>query len=167
MFLLIVMLYFKQCIGDDCFLDGCSGMVAFILLTFNKSKKTASQMVASRMAASLMTSSRMAAFWMVVSDLQSLQNSLRRNWMLKQPLLFNYQLPKHLVFFYSPQRRQLGHLQSVSYLPLIVLPTQPLPRETEDFRRVERHFKHASPLIYLIYLLPKGVFYIGSFYLCA
>ena len=29
-----------------------------------------------------------------------------------------------------------------------VLPTQPLPREAEDFRRAERHFNHVSPLIY-------------------
>ena len=123
MFLLIVMLYFKQCIGDDCFLDGCSGMVAFILLTFNKSKKAASQMVASRMAASLMTSSRMAAFWMAVSDLQYLQNSLRRNWMLKQPLLFNYQLPKHLVFFIRPNAgSQVTYSQLVTYPSLCFLP---------------------------------------------
>ena len=40
-------------------------------------------MAASRMTASWMTASRMTA-----SDLQPLQNSLRRNWILRQPLLF-------------------------------------------------------------------------------
>ena len=31
----------------------------------------------------------------------SLQNSLRRNWMLRQPLLFGYWLPKHPVFWFT------------------------------------------------------------------
>ena len=37
-----------------------------------------------------------------------------------------------------------------------VLPTQPLPREVEDFPRVDRYFKHVPPPTYLIYLSPKG-----------
>ena len=37
-----------------------------------------------------------------------------------------------------------------------VLPTQPLPREVEDFPRGDKYFKHVSPPTYLIYFLPKG-----------
>ena len=37
-----------------------------------------------------------------------------------------------------------------------VLPTQPLPREAEDFPRGDKHFKHVPPLTYLIYFSPKG-----------
>ena len=37
-----------------------------------------------------------------------------------------------------------------------VLPTQPLPREVEDFPRGDRYFKHVPPPTYLIYLSPKG-----------
>ena len=44
-----------------------------------------------------------------------------------------------------------------------VLPTQPLPREAEDFPRVEKHFKHLSSLTYLIYLSPKELHIVGSF----
>ena len=39
-----------------------------------------------------------------------------------------------------------------------VLPTQPLPREAEDFPRGERYFKHVPPLTYLIYLSPKELY---------
>ena len=37
-----------------------------------------------------------------------------------------------------------------------VLPTQPLPREVEDFPRGDKHFKHVPPPTYLIYFSPKG-----------
>ena len=36
-----------------------------------------------------------------------------------------------------------------------VLPTQPLPREVEDFPRGDKYFKHVPPT-YLIYFSPKG-----------
>ena len=45
-----------------------------------------------------------------------------------------------------------------------VLPTQPLPREVEDFPSVDRYFKHVPPLTYLIYLSPKGVYMTGFIY---
>ena len=38
-----------------------------------------------------------------------------------------------------------------------VLPTQPLPREVEDFPRGDKHFKHVPPPTYLIYFSPKGI----------
>ena len=37
-----------------------------------------------------------------------------------------------------------------------VLPTQPLPREAEDFPRGDKYFKHVHLLTYLIYFSPKG-----------
>ena len=37
-----------------------------------------------------------------------------------------------------------------------VLPTQPLPREAEDFPRGDKYFKHVPLLTYLIYFSPKG-----------
>ena len=46
-----------------------------------------------------------------------------------------------------------------------VLPTQPLPREVEDFPRGDKHFKHVPPPTYLIYFSPKGVYVVGSIYL--
>ena len=36
------------------------------------------------------------------------------------------------------------------------LPTQPLPREVENFPRGDKHFKHVLPPTYLIYFSPKG-----------
>ena len=45
-----------------------------------------------------------------------------------------------------------------------VLPTQPLPREVEDFPRVDKHFKAHPPPTYLIYFSPKGVYVVGSIY---
>ena len=44
----------------------------------------------------------MAAPWMAAPDLESLQNSLKRNWILRQPLLFTYWLPKHPDFWFTP-----------------------------------------------------------------
>ena len=42
-----------------------------------------------------------------------------------------------------------------------LLPTQPLPKEAEDFPRGGRYFKHVPPPTYLIYLSPKGyMFYL-------
>ena len=45
-----------------------------------------------------------------------------------------------------------------------VLPTQPLPREVEDFPRGDKYFKHVPPPAYLIYFSPKGVYVVGSIY---
>ena len=45
-----------------------------------------------------------------------------------------------------------------------VLPTQPLPREVEDFPRGGKHFKHVPPPTYLIYFSLKGVYVVGSIY---
>ena len=39
-----------------------------------------------------------------------------------------------------------------------VLPTQPLPREAQDFPRCDKYFKHVPPLTYLIYFSPKEVY---------
>ena len=69
------------------------------------------------MAASQMASSWISAFWMAASDLQSLQNSPRRNWMLRQPLLFTYWLPKHLVFWFTHNNVSQA---TYGYLTLIV-----------------------------------------------
>ena len=33
-----------------------------------------------------------------------------------------------------------------------VLLNQPLPRDTDDFHRVDKHSKHVSPLTYLVWL---------------
>ena len=112
---------------------------------------------------------QMAASSMAASNFQSLQNSLWRNWMLRQPLLFDW-LPKHPVFWFTHNtvsQVAYGYLSSlcstcVTYgkscraIGHQVLPTQPLPREAEDFPRGERHFKHVPPLLtYLIYLSLK------------
>ena len=45
-----------------------------------------------------------------------------------------------------------------------VLPTQPLPREVEDFPRGDKYFKHVPPPTYLTYFSPKGVYVVGSIY---
>ena len=37
-----------------------------------------------------------------------------------------------------------------------VLPTQPLPREAEDFPKGDKYFKHMPPPTYLIYFSPEG-----------
>ena len=63
--------------------------------------KDDSWMAASWMAASWMAASKVAAFRMPAFVLQYLQNSLRRNWMLRQPLLSVYWLPKHPVVWFT------------------------------------------------------------------
>ena len=37
-------------------------------------------------------------------------NSLSRNWMLRQPLLFTYWLPTHPVFWFTPFHTKLGYV---------------------------------------------------------
>ena len=90
----------------------------------------------------------MAAAWMAASDLKSLQNFLRRNWILRQPLLFVYWLTMRPVFLFT--LTQSVRLPMVTYPSLQstcvtygtlchaigdqVLPSQPLPREEEDFK---------------------------------
>ena len=46
-----------------------------------------------------------------------------------------------------------------------VLPTQPLPKEAEDFPKGDKHFKHVPLLTYLIYFSPKGVYMVGPIYM--
>ena len=73
---------------------------------------------------------------------------------------------------YSPFPTQSVRLPLVTYPPLCstcvtyrtlchaighqMLPTQPLPREAEDFPRGDQYFKHVPPLTYLIYFSLKG-----------
>ena len=90
-----------------------------------------------------------------------------------------YWLPKHPVFLFTLALTQSVRLPMVTYPSLCstcvtywtlchaighqVLPTQPLPREAEDFPRGDRHFKHVPPLTYLIYLSPKELYMVGLF----
>ena len=46
-----------------------------------------------------------------------------------------------------------------------VLPTPPLPGESEDFPRGDKHFKYVPLLTYLIYFSPKGVYMVGPIYM--
>ena len=54
---------------------------------------------------------------MAASDLKSLQNSLGRKWLLRQPSLFVYWLPKHPVFLFTPYFNTVNQATS-SYLLL-------------------------------------------------
>ena len=117
----------------------------------------------------LFASIRVAASWMAASDLKSLQNFLRRNWVLMQPLLFTYWLPTHLVFD--------SHLTQSVRLPMVTYPsfcstcvtcrmschaighrvllTQPLPKEAGDFSTGGNHSVHMPLLTYhLAWLQP-------------
>ena len=86
-----------------------------------------------------------------------------------------------IQFFYSPPfPTQSVRLPLVTYPSLCstcvtyrtlchaighqVLPTQPLPREGEDFPRGDKYFKHVSPPTFLIYFSPEGVYVVGSIY---
>ena len=46
-----------------------------------------------------------------------------------------------------------------------LLPTQPLPREAEDFPRGDKYFKHVVLPTYLIYFSPKGLYMVGPIYM--
>ena len=108
----------------------------------------------------------MAAPWMAAFDLKSLQNSLRRNRILRQPLLFVYWLPKHPVSLFNLTQSVRPPMVTypsfcstcVTYETLChaighrVLPTQPLSREAEDFPRGGNHSKHMPLLTYLAWL---------------
>ena len=73
-----------------------------------------------------------------------------------RPPLVTYPSPTPLVTY------TFGYLPCVTYRTLChaighqVLPTQPLPKEVEDFPRGDKHFKHVPPPTYLIYFSPKG-----------
>ena len=100
--------------------------------------------------------------------------------MLRQLLVFIHWLPKHLVFWFASLFKQ-NQLGCLGYLPLTAAPvlltgcysipvvTWPFPpyppREVEGFPRGEKCFKHVSPLIYLIYFSPKGLYMVGSTYM--
>ena len=45
---------------------------------------------------------KIGSVWMTASDLKYLQNSFKRNKMLRQSLFFTYWLPKHPVFWFTP-----------------------------------------------------------------
>ena len=109
--------------------------------------------------------------------LKNLKNSLRRNWMLEQPLDFTgcssiqfYNTPPSLI--HSLPLTQLVKLPVVTYYLLCsacatyktlyhatshqVLPTQLLPREVEDLPWVGKYFDHV--LCYIaIYFPTKGI----------
>ena len=74
-------------------------------------------------------------------------------------------MPEPLFIFF-----ECSGIQSVNSLTCDLQDTMPrhwsltlLPREAEDFRRGDRHFKHVSPLTYLIYLAPKELYLLGLF----
>ena len=46
-----------------------------------------------------------------------------------------------------------------------VLPTQPFPREAEDFPRDDKYFKHVPPLTYQIYFSPNDVYMVSLIYM--
>ena len=86
-----------------------------------------------------------------------------------------------IQFFDSPQHNHLGQFwlptphcaapvwhaghHAFQWSPSASHPTEPLPREAEDFPRGERHFKHEPQLIYIIYLpLTKKSILVGSIY---
>ena len=80
--------------------------------------------------------------------------------MLRQPLLFVYWLPKHPVFWFTLTQSVRPPMVTYPSLCSIcvtygkschaighrMLPTQPLPREAEDFLRGVNHSKHV-PLL--------------------
>ena len=70
-------------------------------------------------------------------------------------------LPQHLAFFF-------WGIQFFHSLTCDLRDTMPrqrsstlIPREAEDFRRSDRHFKHVPPLAYLIYLSPIELYMVG------
>ena len=84
--------------------------------------------------------------------------------MPKEPLLFTYWLLRHSVFWFTPIPIQSVRQPLVTYPSLCgtcvtnrtpchsighqVLPTQPSPRDAQDFPRGCKHCKHVSPLTY-------------------
>ena len=139
------------------------------------------------MAASSTTASQMASSRIAASNLYSWQNSLRRNWMPRQPLLFTYWLLRHPVFWFNSFfPRQSIRLPLVTYPWLCItyvtyrtlcdaivyqeLPNQPSPRKAENFHRGEKNFKNFKHLYASAQkpnvLLTKSVIY-GRTYLCA
>ena len=100
-------------------------------------------MAAPQMTTSWMAASQMTVSWMAAFAFQYLQNSLRRNWMLRQCLLFAYWLSKHPVFWFTSlfntvSQATFGYpftVQQLYYLRDIMsrqrsraLSTYPLPR---------------------------------------
>ena len=130
------------------------------------------------MAASSTTASQMASSRIAASNLYSWQNSLRRNWMPRQPLLFTYWLLRHPVFWFNSFfPTQSIRLPLVTYPSLCItyvtyrtlwdaivyqeLPNQPSPREAENFPMGEKNFKHVPLLKYLMYFSPKVLYMVG------
>ena len=101
---------------------------------------------------------------------KQLQNSLRRNRMLRQLFIkiyadFEWNLVFFIFFWYGCLSIHFFKLNTnVTDLrdamprqrSLYTYPT-PIPREAEDFPRGDKHFKHVPPPTYLIYLSPKDL----------
>ena len=101
--------------------------------------------------------------------------------MPRQPLLFTDWLPRLPVFCSPTIPTQSLRLPLVTYASLCstcvtyrtlchsigrqVLPTQPLPKEAQDFPRRNKHFKHVALVTSLIYFSPKGVYMAGLIYM--
>ena len=107
------------------------------------------------------------------------QNSLRRNWMLVQPLLL-FTGCTSIQFFSSYFLTQRVRPSLITYPSLCSayvtyrtschaigheeLLTQPLPREAEDFPRSDKYFKHVPLLTYLTCFSLKST-YIGGLFI--
>ena len=99
-----------------------------------------------------------------------MENSLRRNWMPRPPLLSGC---LGIQFLINPYAKTVSPSLCSTYATYRtpchvighhVLPTQRIPREAEDFPRGDKYFKHVPPLTYLIYFSPKVVYMVGPIY---
>ena len=136
----------------------------------------ASRMAVPWMAALWMAASRKAASWMAASRMAASSFSLNKTPLGETGCLSNpYFLltGSSIIQFFnsSPFPTQSVRLSLVTYPSLCstcltyralchaighqVFPTQPLPREVEDFPRGDKYFKHVPPPTYLIYFSPK------------
>ena len=119
-----------------------------------------------QMAASWMVAFQIAASWMAAFALQCLQNTLRRNWMLRQPLPFAYWLHKHLVSSFT----SLFPIQSIRPLlatsphyaaPVLLrghhatleVTSTPHPHFTASFTDLREHFLLSAVFFTLVSFL--------------
>ena len=135
-------------------------------------------MAVSQMATPRMAAPWMAASWMVASNLY--KTLLGETGCLSKPYFLLTGSSGIQVFDSPSYPTQSVRLPLVTYPSLCstcetyrtlchaighhVLPTQPLPREVEDFPRGDKYFKHVLPPTYLTYFSPKGVYVVGSIY---
>ena len=83
---------------------------------------------------------------------------LHQLWALPQQLLFSPPFFECLgIQFFNSLTCDLRDIMPRQRSPTLIT------REAEDFPRVDRHFKHVSPLTYLIYLSPKELYMVGLF----